>query len=131
MKRSILEQLTFRFNFHFSHNGHQIDATGNSVTGNEAVSVNGVQVSQRRVIAKNSEHHIQVDGDDYSVRFIVTGYFLCEVTCELWQQDELIASQHMRTIEGTSDLIKMVALLFGVGVLAGFLAAKAALMVLG
>lgn len=131
MKRSILEQLTFRFNFRFSHNGHQIVATGNSITGKEIIYVDGGQVSQSRVIAKTSEHQFKVNGDDYTVRFIVTGSFFCEITCELWQQGELIATEHARTIEGKSDLIKMIALLFGFGVLAGFLAAKAALIVLG
>lgn len=131
MKRSTLEQLTFRFNFRFEHNGHTITASGNSMTGNEVVRVDGNLMSEQRVIAKRSEHNFELDGVEYKIRFIVTGSFFCEVTCELIKNDEVIDSQHLRSIETKSDLIKMVALLFGLGLISGFFAAKAVLMVMG
>ncbi|MGM0524606.1 MAG: hypothetical protein ACQEQ8_00225 [Pseudomonadota bacterium] len=79
MKRSILEQLTFRFNFNFEHAGHTITASGNSITGNEVVLVDGESVSEKRVIAKGSEHKFALSGDPYTIRFTVTGSFFCEV----------------------------------------------------
>ncbi|RUO77773.1 hypothetical protein [Idiomarina seosinensis] len=131
MKRSIFEQLTFRFNFNFEHAGHTIIASGNSITGNELVRVDGKSVSEKRVIAKGSEHIFTLNDEQYTIRFTVTGSFFCEVTCDLIKNGEVIASQHMRSIESKGDLVKMVIILFGVGLLTGFLAAKAALMVMG
>lgn len=89
--------------------------------------MDGEPVSKKRVIAKDSEHTFTVDGDEYKIRFTVTGKFFCEVTCDLIKNGEIISSQPMRSVE----TVKIAAVLFGFGLLVGFLAAKAALMVMG
>mgnify|MGYP006407809905 CR=1 FL=1 len=131
MKRSLIEQLTFRFNFNFLDNGRRITASGNSITGNEVVRVDDQVVCEQRVIAKRSEHSFTVGDDDYQIRFVVTGSVFCEVTCELFKNGELIESQHMRSIESKADLVKMVLILFGLGLISGFSVTKVALMMMG
>lgn len=101
------------------------------MTGKEVVQVDDRVVSEQRVIAKRSEHRVTVGDDDYQIRFVVTGSFFCEVTCELIKNGELIASQHMRSIESKADMIKMVLILFGLGLISGFFAAKFVLMLVG
>lgn len=131
MKMSLAHHLQLAFKFEFQHDGHQIVADASSLTGKEVITVDGKEVSRKRCLGFRSRHQFDIDGKTYTLRFDVSGFLLCRVECELFCGVTQVGSQIKSSFDNKKVFFRNLILFFFVGMAFGYLAATAAIWLMG
>lgn len=73
--------------FEFIIDDTQIVATGNDLTGKEQIYVSGDLVSEKRSFKKTSSHEIEINGENYIIKFDVESFLKGNIYCSIIKND--------------------------------------------
>ena len=131
MTNSLSKKLQLAFTFTFEHDGHIIEANASSLTGKEIITVDGIEVSNKRSLGFKSSHTFSVGDKDYTLRFNVNGFILCQVECELFCGDQRVGAETHSSVRSKKVFFRNILIFFVIGIIFGFLSAKAAIWFMG
>ena len=88
--------------FIFDINGTTITARGDKFSGKEQILINGELKSEKKTLAKVSEHNIEFEGQSYRIVFQVHSILTGRMNCDLFIDDEHINSLKLTMVRKNS-----------------------------